>query len=127
MATDGTISPFDPVEQWNCYSERLDFYFEANVITKMDKKRVIFLTVVGPATYQLKKPKQKTYPELKELLDQYYLLKPFTIVQCFRFHIRVRQTGESVATYVAALHAIDEHCGFKDTLKDTPGRNLNLC
>ena len=89
----------------------------------MDQKRVILLIIVGPATYQLfkslvqpNKPKEKTYHELKEILETYYHLKPSAIVQRFRFHTRVRQPGESVATYVAPLSAIGEHCDFKYTL-----------
>ena len=124
MASNSTISPFDPEkEQWNCYSERLDFYFEANTITEIDQKKAIILTVVGPTTYQLlkslvqpQKPKEKTYPELKELLEKYYHLKPSAIVRHFRFHTRVRETGQSVATYVMALCDIGEHCDFKDTM-----------
>ena len=84
----------------------------------MDEKRAIFLTVVGPATYQLlkslvqpNKSKKKTYPELKKLLEKCYYPKPSTIVQRFKFHTRI-----SVATYITALHAICEHCDFKDTL-----------
>ena len=71
----------------------------------MEHKREILLTVVGPATYQLlqslvqpKKTKEKTYHELKELLETYYHLKPSAIVQRFKFHTRVRQPEESLAT-----------------------------
>ena len=54
--------------------ERMDHYFEANEIEENDKKRSIFLSVVGAKTYKLVRglirpatPKDKTYKELTKL------------------------------------------------------------
>ena len=100
---------------------------------EMEQKRAILLTIVGSATYQLfkslvqaKNPKEKTYHELKELLETYYHPKPSAIVQRFRFYSRVRQLGESFSTYVVALRATVEHYDFKDTL-DLMIRNHLVC
>ena len=40
----------------------------------------------------------------------------FHIIQYFKFNTRIRKSGESIATYVAELLAIREHCDFGDTL-----------
>lgn len=48
----GAIGPFDPKEEdWECYTERVELYFEAKVITDAAKKRATLLTVCGPKTY----------------------------------------------------------------------------
>ena len=125
MATHGKMSYFDATkEKWTSYAERLDFYFEANNVTVPEKKRAIFLTVCGPSTYDLLKsllhpnnPKEKTYAELKECLEKHFDPKPSSIVQRFKFNTRIRNSDESVATYVANLRAIGEHCDFGDTLE----------
>ena len=39
-------------------------------------------------------------------------------MQRYKFNTRVRNSGESIATYVAALRTIAEHCGYGDTLKE---------
>ena len=61
-------------------------------------------------------PKEKTYTELKEYFEKVLLPKPSSIVQHFKFNTRIRKSGESIATYVAELRAIGEHCDFGDTL-----------
>ena len=112
------MSSFDPdKEQWTQYAERQDFYFEANNVTTAETKRAIFLTVCGTSTFQVLKSlvqpstlKEKSYTELKEHLEKHFNPKPSLIVQRFKFHTRIRKSGESVATYVAELHAIEEHC-----------------
>ena len=54
METYGRIQEFDSAkENWVEYEERLTFFFAANNVTNADKKRAIFLTVVGPSTYKL--------------------------------------------------------------------------
>ena len=44
--------------------------------------------------------------------------KPSIIVQRFVFHSRSRKDSESIATFVAELKRLSEHCGFGDTLQD---------
>ena len=52
----GTVAAFDPVlEEWSEYTERLVHYFVANGIVADDKRRAIFLTVVGATPYRLLK------------------------------------------------------------------------
>ena len=42
--------------------------------------------------------------------------KPSVIVQCYRFNLCNRRSGESVAAYVAELRHLSEHCEFGTTL-----------
>ena len=125
-ATLGKIEEFDGGrEEWPQYVERMGHFFTANAITDADKKRAVFLSVVGPATYKLlrslvspKKPGEKSYDELVQVLTAHYNPTPSETVQRFKFHSRFRKQGESVATFVAELRSLAEFCNFKNTLED---------
>ena len=85
----------------------------------------MFLSVVGPSPFKLlrnlvspAKLSEKTFVQLVTTLTNHYSPKPSEIVQRFRFHSRQRESGETVAAYVAELRAIAEFCNFKDTLED---------
>ena len=78
VSTLGKAEEFDSVkEEWSQYTERLDHFFEANSITMSDKKRAVFLSVVGPATYKILrnlispvKPKEKSYEDIVAILTK---------------------------------------------------------
>lgn len=126
MAVHGKIGQFQPsIKSWESYSERLSFYFSANGITTATKKHSILLTVCGPATFQLlrslvqpAKLDDTTYDTLTGLLKKHYDPAPSAIVQRYKFHTRVRETTESVATYVAELKALGRHCNFGTALNE---------
>ena len=82
----------------------MDQYFLANVVTDAAKKRVILLSVVGDKTYKLirdlvapKKPTEKSYKELVEILTTHLKPKPSMIVERFKFNSRFRREGETAA------------------------------
>ena len=126
MATIGSIGPFeDGTEQWSSYTERFDYFAEANGID--DGKLVpTFLTVMGPKAFNLlrclvqpDKPGSKNYAEIKTILAAHYSPKPLVIAERFRFHKRNQEEGESVTMFVAALKRLSEHCEFDAVLNDT--------
>ena len=51
-------------------------------------------------------------------MKNYYQPKPSKIVQRFKFNTRNKAEGESIATYLAALQTLAEHCEYGDSLKD---------
>lgn len=121
MATHGKLREFDPSqESWTSYSERLQHYFTANDIPNA-KKKSILLTLVGPTTYTLTKnlcrPQtidDKSYTDIVDLLEAHYCPKQSEIVQRYKFNSRNRRSGESIATYIAELRALGEHCNYTD-------------
>ncbi len=126
MATYGRVNEFDEAaEDWDSYVERLDQYFEANDVDDAGKKRSILLSVCGAKTYNLvrsltapAKPAEKSYDALTALLKKHYNPRPSMIVQRFKFNSRVKQTGESVADFVAELRRLSEHCQYGAVLDD---------
>ena len=109
MATIGRIEEFrEEKEDWDQYAERLDHFFAANGIRDADKKRSVFLTVIGAKAYkQLRsliapaKPGETSYDDLKAAMKKHLTPAPSEIVQRFKFNIRFRRAGESVSSYVA--------------------------
>ena len=121
-----TIQPFDldNNEDWTEYSERFDNFLIANKVTENDLKRATFLASIGASAYKLlrslcqNKPNEKTYVELKKLMQDHLKPKPNEIAERFRFFKRDRKTGESVNQYIAELRKASEHCGFADKLDE---------
>ena len=125
MPTHGKIDSYvQSQESWTSYTERLEHYFVAND-TADDKKKSILLTVCGPSTYELARSllqpdllADKSFEDIVKALGEHYNPKPSPIIQRYKFHSRDRHSGESIATYVAALRALGEHCNFGGTLGD---------
>ena len=54
----------------------------------------------------------KSYDELVKVLSNYFNPKPSTIVQHLKFNTRVRESGDSVVSYIAALKILVEFCDY---------------
>ena len=129
MATiHGTVGEFDPTrEDWSAYSgsaysERLQQYFEANDVADAGKQRAVLLSGCGLSTYKLirnlvapRKPRDCSFAELTEAVRNHHKPRPPIIVQRFTCS---RKQGDSVASFVAELRRLTEHCDFGVTLED---------
>ena len=126
MATHGSLSAFDSSkEDWSSYILRLKYYFEANEVTDSNKKKSILLSACGPATFRRIGSLLTTvrlesigYEDLIAVVKNFYDPKPSIIVQRFQFNTRVRASSESIATFVAALRSLAEHCSYGDKLNE---------
>ena len=125
-ASIGKIEEFDSAtEDWRSYLERLEHYLGANRI-KEEVKTAAFLSCIGKRTFGLlraltapKKPGEKSYEELVEILTKHLAPKPLVIAERYRFHKRDQKEGETVREYVSALQKLTEQCDFQDHLEDT--------
>ena len=123
MATHGSLGEFDPrTRDWKTYVERAKQYFLANDVNAEDKQRAILLSAVGDKAYSIIKdivsPDALTEVALKTLIEKatkHFQPEPSEIVQWFRFHTHVRESHESVATFIAQLKQLAESCNFGDT------------
>ena len=122
------IREFDPEkEDWRDYIEQVEQYFVAHDLNgdaKEPTKRALFLSGVGSTTYvTLKsllapaKPADKTFDEIVSTLTKHYSPPPSEVVQSYRFFTRVRQPGETVSAFVAALRRLAKDCNFGDTME----------
>ena len=72
------------------------------------------------------KPTEIECKDLVQKVQEHYTLTPLTIVQQFKFYSNSRQTGESIASYMARLRALTKHCEFGDSL-NTMLRDRLVC
>ena len=80
----GSLAEYDPdKEEWPQYATHLDHFFAANAIKEADKKKDIFLSILGPQTFKLlsslvapAKPGEKTYKDLVAVLQEHYCPEP---------------------------------------------------
>ena len=132
----GRVEEFDgSKDDWPQYIERMEYFFEDNSIDTAEKKRAVFLSVIGSATYKTLrnllspvKPGDKSYDQLQvDTLAKHFKPAPSEIVERFRFHSRIRRQGESVGAFVAELRSLAEFCNFKDTLEVLMLRDRIVC
>jgi len=119
-------------EEWSQYSERLDHFLLANGIED-EKKKDIFLAVIGLQTYKLlkslvasAKPGEKEYNQLVELLAQNYELAPSEIVQRYQFNTRVHCEDEPVVAYMSELCGLVQFYNFGEAL-ETMLKDFLIC
>ena len=126
MATYGKIDEFkESEESWTQHVERLEQYFLANDVEDAGTKRAILLSVCGSKTYALSgdllqpaRPAETTFKKIVETLEKHYSPRPSEIVERFKFHSRNSKEDEGVATYVASLRKLSEHCNYGETLPE---------
>ena len=95
----------------------MEFYFAVIEVKEADQQRAVLFSVCGAATYKLiknllapAKPTEAAFKDIVKLLTEHYQPKPSRVVQHYLFNSRVCKQGELVATYVAELKRLSEHC-----------------
>ena len=108
MALIGKIEEYNENDSWMEYTERLEHYFAANEITDNNKKRGVLRMwsenlPVNQELVNPRKPTDKSFTELVNLVNNHLNPKPSSMVYRFKFNSRFRQPGETVQQYVAEL------------------------
>ena len=123
----GTIEQFDPTQHatFSEYKERLEYFMVANDITGANKKKAVFLSVIGAKQYSLLKDlcapntiANRSYEQLNAIMIAHHEPTPPKYLQRTKFENRIRKPNESIQQYVAAIREISEHCQFGDTLEE---------
>ena len=135
MAVYGQLHPFDPDEEdWKSYIQRAKLYFSANRVTDDDQKRAIIPSCCGPKTFQIIKnvvapadPGTLSIAQLETAVGDHYNPKPTATVQRCLFNSRIRNEGESIPNFVAALKKLSEHCGYTDDQLKENLRDRLIC
>ena len=135
MATNtiGTLTEFKPEsEKIEAYLERVQLFFIDNTIAE-DKQVTVLLTIIGSSTsalltslLALRKPREKSFAELSEILCRHFDPKPLVIAERFHFHRRNRVSDESISEYVAELRRLVTHHEFGNYLQQAL-RNRFVC
>ena len=120
-ATFGKIEEYVPSrENWAECEERL-YFMIANGITGAEQKKAVLITSVGAGKLCITKvnhgARWSKKADLVKVFRDHFIPKPSEIVQRYKFNSCVRRAGESVATFLANLRAVSEHCNYGDTLE----------
>ena len=126
MATIGQIGEYvESKEDFECYIERIEQFFEANQIAE-GKQVAVLLTVIGAPTYTLLKsllaperPSSKKLAELVSTLKNHFSPKPSVIAERFKFHGRYQKEGVSIAQYIVELRKLASTCDFGSFLSES--------
>ena len=138
MACVGKAPEFDSsVEPFGAYARRLEQYFIANGITgndQQDKKRAVFLSVIGAHTFGLLEDlvaptavSACTYKRLVEVLEAHFEPQTSVIVARFRFHSCCRGEQEGVSAFLARLRKLAKPCKFATDVLDEMLRDRLVC
>ena len=125
----GAIGKFDPsTETFTVFSESLDQFFVANnigsypasaseeVIAAAEKKKVaVMISVIGKKTYTMN-PKDKTFKQLSELLQQHFKPKQLEVTESYRFHHCFQEKNETVSVYSPCFRHLESTCNFREFL-----------
>ncbi|KAL5477909.1 hypothetical protein EMCRGX_G024764 [Ephydatia muelleri] len=122
----GTVGAFqEGQEDWTCYCERLEQFYQANEIGDEGIRRAVLLSVCGGSVYQSirnlvapGKPSNKSFSELVKLFRTHFCPSPSVTVQRYNFNSRSQRDGESVSHFVAELRKLSEHCDFGNSLEN---------
>nr|CAI5840252.1 unnamed protein product [Callosobruchus analis] len=132
MSFVGSIEPFSPSKSdINSYMERMDQLFTCNGVESEDKKRALFLTLIGPEAYgrcfvygTLKDivspalPSSKTYSQLKTALIGYFSPKRLTIAERYKFYGAHQEINEDIKSYGSRLKNLSQYCAFGTFLEE---------
>ncbi|XP_049275985.1 uncharacterized protein K02A2.6-like [Rhipicephalus sanguineus] len=121
----GQMESFDVTESdWTAYKERLTSFLIVNKVPDSHKVHA-FLSIIGPRTYGLLKslatpdlPSEKSFEQLKSLLDAHLAPKPSIIGERAKFYRRTQSEGESLPEYVAELRKLAQSCQFGANLDE---------
>ncbi|KAM7306639.1 uncharacterized protein ISCGN_010342 [Ixodes scapularis] len=109
MSTQGKTEAFSG-KSWASLIERLIFYFVANGISAIDKKRALLLIVralVAPSG-----PGDVEFDELVTILGAHIDPRPSKLYSRYKFQRRDQLPDESINSYVAALRHLAGDCNF---------------
>ncbi|XP_077180345.1 uncharacterized protein LOC143831150 [Paroedura picta] len=123
MATLGQIEQFDSSRpsQWRSYEKRFRHFLTANEITGAARRRAVFLSTCGAATFDLAQdlfaPDDVDAADLDEILrrlQEHYDPQPGEIACRYVFYQRGQREGESIAEFTAALRNLARDCQFSN-------------
>ena len=124
--TYGNVIEYTAGDDWESYTEQLEFYFIANEVQDEKRKKAILLANMCAETFQLlkdllvpAKPKDDaaTYKVIVQKLKEHTKPEKSELVARYEFDNRNRKSGESVNVYVATLKHMAVDCKFSDAVR----------
>uniref|UniRef100_T1JFF7 Retrotransposon gag domain-containing protein n=1 Tax=Strigamia maritima TaxID=126957 RepID=T1JFF7_STRMM len=110
----GNLFPFDLEGDWKQYIEQVEMFFKANKVEDEAEKASTLLSSIGPIAYSHicnlcvpVCPPEKTFTEIKALMNSFHCPAPIQIAERSRFMNRLQLPTESIVDYALALRTVD--------------------
>lgn len=120
----GQIGQYEKSTDFSSYLERFEYFVEANDI-KEEKRKAVFLSVVGETTFQLikdliqpKKIDAKSYEEIIDALKSHLEPQSSVIVQRYKFDKLSKGTDQLVSDFINEIRHLSEKCKFGVSLDE---------
>ena len=120
----GKIEALNPNETFSTYLERFNFYVEANDIPT-DKRKSVFLSVVGTQTFKLIKDliqpstiNKVSLDEITQKLQDHLEPKASIIVYRYKLDKYERGQSQTIGDFITQLKHLAENCKFGDVLNE---------
>ncbi|KAF2898925.1 hypothetical protein ILUMI_07250 [Ignelater luminosus] len=106
----GSLSEFNPADNWTIYQERLEQFFVANGVAQ-DPKVAVLLTLIGSKAYGVlrdicdpQKPSELSYDSLCQILTQQFSIQTSVFRQrCHFYNLRQTQNEKVKDKFVTGL------------------------
>ena len=111
---------FDQPEEWPKWIRRFERFREASGLSgKEDPQQInTLIYCMGDAaddiltSLNLMDDERKAYDTVKTKLEAHFIKKRNVIFERSKFNRRIQQPGESVDSFITALHCLAEHCQY---------------
>ncbi|CAB3246497.1 unnamed protein product [Arctia plantaginis] len=103
----------------------MEQYFFINDVTEEKKKIALFITLIGPESYETLKnlvspevPSSLSYTKLVEVLKGHYIEKKSAIAARYEFYQYKQKENQSINDFVVQIKRLAANCQFKTFLKE---------
>ena len=112
---------FSNPNKWNDWKQRFNFFRTASKLHKEDgdiQVATLIYTMGKDAdhllqSFDLSATDSKDFNKVLEKFDKYFIPKKNIIHERAKFHSRKQNSGETVESFIRALHELAEHCHFQ--------------
>ena len=116
---------FSRQEEWPKWSRRFERFRQASGLAKEEEESQINTLIYAMGdqaddilhSFKLSTTQLKQYHTVKTKFDEHFVVRRNVIFERAKFNQRRQEEGETVDTFITALHALAEHCNF-GTLTD---------
>lgn len=115
---------FSRQEEWPKWSRRFDHFCQASGPVKEEESQInTLIYAMGDQaddilnSFKLSATQLKQYHTAKTKFDEHFMVRRNVIFERAKFNQCHQEEGETVDTFITALHALAKHCNFR-TLTD---------
>ena len=116
---------FSRQEEWPKWSRRFERFRQASGLAKEEEESQINTLIYAMGdqaddvlhSFKLSTTQLKQYHTVKTKFDEHFVVRRNVIFERAKFNQRRQEEGETVDTFITALHVLAKHCNF-GTLRD---------